>query len=100
MRKTYINSASNYTPMLMQDGSVGSAKAAARFKKRLGTEPFILSEGQIRTNTTGFISNANGESTQATGPINNDNNSYMGSKKNSAQGGLQPGARNPSAGRK
>ena len=47
VRKIRINSMSNYTPILPKNESIGSSSLAnkGRFKKRLGTEPFILSEG-------------------------------------------------------
>ena len=80
MRKTTynLNSASNYTPMLLKDGSVGSAKTGSRFKRRLGTEPFILSEGQMRTHTAGFTtSNAMGGSSQSTAACG----TFVGSEK-------------------
>ena len=41
----HLNSQSNYTPILQQEASITNN----RFGKRLGTEPFVFSEGQMNT---------------------------------------------------
>ena len=66
----HLNSSSNYTPILQKETSI---KKYNRFEKRLGTEPFVFSEGQMNTTQQVGLQASNAQmifdSSESTAPV-------------------------------